>query len=40
MAAVVVWRRHQRRIWGEIGVFRDRKNSLDIYDDVELIQQV
>jgi len=36
MAAVVVWRRHHRRNLTRNRVFRDRKNPLDMYDDVEL----
>ena len=36
MAAVVVWRSQHRRNLRRNRVFRDRKNPLDMYDDVEL----
>ena len=36
MAAVVVWRSQHRRDLRRNRVFRDRKNPLDVYDDVEL----
>ena len=36
MAAVVVWRSQHRRNLMRNRVFRDRKNPLDMYDDVEL----
>ena len=36
MAAVVVWRRQHRRNLRLNRVFRDRKNPLDMYDDLEL----
>ena len=36
MAAVIVWRRqHRRNLWRN-RVFRDRKNPLDMYNDMEL----
>ena len=36
MAAVVVWRSKHRRNLKRNRVFRDRRNPLDMYDDVEL----
>ena len=36
MAAVVVWRSQHRRNLKRNRVFRDMKNPLDMYDDVEL----
>ena len=36
MAAVVVWRRRHRWNFRRNRVFRDKKNPLDMYDDVEL----
>ena len=36
MAAVVVWRRRNRRNLRRNRLFRDRMNPLDTYDDVEL----
>ena len=36
MAAVVVWRSQHRRNLRRNRVFRERKKSLDMYDDVEL----
>ena len=36
MAAVVVWRSKHRRNLKRNRVFRDRRNLLDMYDDVEL----
>ena len=36
MAAVVVWRSKHRRNLKRNRVFRDRRNPLDTYDDVEL----
>ena len=36
MAAVVVWRRRNRRNLRRNRLFRDRKNPLDMYDDAEL----
>ena len=36
MAAVVVWSSQHRRNLRRNRVFRDRKNPLDMYDDVEL----
>ena len=39
MAVVVVWRRQHRRNVRRNRVFRDRKNPLDMYDDVELYEK-
>ena len=36
MAAVVVWRSKHRRNLKRNRIFRDRRNPLDMYDDVEL----
>ena len=36
MVAVEVWRKQLRRNLRQNRVFRDRKNPLDMYDDVEL----
>ena len=36
MAVVVVWRRQHRRNVRRKRIFRDRKNPLDMYNDVEL----
>ncbi|KAK2184164.1 hypothetical protein NP493_280g03080 [Ridgeia piscesae] len=36
MAAMLVWRSQHRRNLRRNCLFRDRKNPLDIYDDVEL----
>ena len=40
MAAVVVWRSQHRRNLRRNRVFRDRKNPLDMYDDVELYDKI
>ena len=40
MAAKVVWRRQNRKNLRRNRVFQDRKNPLDIYDDMELYDKI
>ena len=40
MAATVVWRRQHRKNLRRNRVFQDRKNPLDIYDDMELYDKI